>query len=66
MNTPASGSALPADIRLLRIETVECILTGGIPLSKVDVLRPLLEKYGHRLTHSTNPSEIIPAVLENE
>ena len=57
-----SGSTLPADIRFFRFEIVECVLTGGIPLSKVDVLRPLLETYGHRLTHSTNLREIIPAV----
>ena len=66
MRSPPSGSTLPVDIRLFRFEIVECVLTRGIPLSKVDVLRPLLEKYGHRLTHSTNLREIIPAVLEKE
>ena len=66
MREHPSGSPSPADIRLFRFEIVECVLTGGIPQSKVDVLRPLLEKYGHRLTHSTNLREIIPAVLEKE
>ena len=65
MNTP-SGSTLPAEIRLFRFEIVECVISGGIPLSKVDIPRPLLEKYGHRLTHSANLREIIPAVLEKE
>ena len=37
-----------------------------IPLSKVDILSPLLEKYGHRLTHSVNLREIVPAVLEKD
>ena len=60
MREHPSGSPSPVDIRLFRFEIVECVLTGGIPLSKVDVLRPLLEKYGHRLTHSTNLREIIP------
>ena len=32
----------------------------------MDILRPLLEKYGHRLTHSANLRDIIPAVLEKE
>ena len=66
MRKHPNGSTLPADKRLFRFEIVECVLTGGIPLSKVDVLHPLLEKYGHRLTHSTNHREIIPAVLEKE
>ena len=60
MREHPSGSPSPVDICLFRFEIVECVLTGGIPLSKVDVLRPLLEKYGHRLTHSTNLREIIP------
>ena len=32
----------------------------------MDILRLLLEKYDHRLTHSANLREIIPAVLEKE
>ena len=32
----------------------------------MDILRPLLEKYGHRLAHSANFREIIPVVLEKE
>ena len=66
MREHPSGSTLPAEIRLFRFEIVECAISGGIPLSKVDILRPLLEKYGHRLTHSANLREIIPAVLEKE
>lgn len=61
-----SGSTLPAEMRLFRFEIVECVISGGIPVSKVDILRPLLEKYGHRLTSRSNLSEIIPAVLEKE
>ena len=53
-------------MRLFRFELVECLLSGGISLSKADILRPLLEKYGHRLTSSSNRSELIPAVLEKE
>lgn len=35
-------------------------------LSKVDALRPFLEKYGHRLTSHAYLSELIPAVLDKE
>ena len=66
MREHPNGSTLPAEIRLFRFEIVECVISGGIPLSKVDILRPLLEKYGHRLTHSANLREIISAVLEKE
>ena len=62
----ACGSTLPAEMRLFRFEVVESFLSGGIALAKVDALRPLLEKYGHRLTNRANLSELIPAVLENE
>ena len=61
-----SGSTLPQDMRLFRFEIVECLLSAGIPLPKADILRPILEKYGHRLTSSSNLSELIPAVLEKE
>ena len=66
MREHPSGSTLPAEIRLFRFEIVECVISGGIPLSKVDIVRPLLEKYSHRLTHSANLREIIPAVLEKK
>ena len=32
----------------------------------MDILRPLLEKYGHKLTYSANLPEIITVVLEKE
>ena len=59
----ASGSTLPEAMRVFRFEIVKCLFSGGIPLSKVDALRPILEKYGDRLTSSTNLSELIPALL---
>ena len=57
-------ATLPAEMRLFRFEVVESFLSGGIALAKVDALRPLLEKYGHRLTNRAHLSELIPAVLE--
>ena len=60
------GSTLPAEMQLFRFEVVESFLSSGIPLAKVDALRPMLEKRGHRLTSRTDMSELIPAVLEKE
>lgn len=61
-----SGSTLPEEMRFSRFEVVEGLLSGRIPLSNADVLRPIFEKYGRRLTSATNLAKLIPAVLENE
>ena len=54
-------------MRLFRFEVVEAFLAWmKHHPAKVDALRPLLEKYGHRLTNRAHLSELIPAVLENE
>ena len=42
------------------------MLTAGIPISKVDNLRPFLEKYGHCLTSSSHLTELIPLILKRE
>ena len=59
-----AGSTLPAEMQIFRFEVVESFLL--IPLAKVDALRPLLEKHGHRLTSRCHMNELIPAVLEKE
>ena len=52
------GETLPEDMRLFRSDLVETFLSAGIPLSKTDLLRPLLEKYGHRLTGHGHLSQL--------
>ena len=61
-----SGSTWPADMRLFRFEVIETLLLAGIPISKIDILRPLLEKYGHRITASSHMKDLIPSVLTKE
>ena len=39
-----SGSTLPEEMRVFRFELTESFLSAGIPLSKIDDLRPFLEK----------------------
>ena len=56
----AKGSTLPEDMRLYRYELVEALLKAGIPLLKVDILRPFLEKYGHRLTSRNHLANSFP------
>ncbi|CAB4018869.1 Hypothetical predicted protein [Paramuricea clavata] len=58
------GETLPNEMRLFRYDLVEMCLKAGIPIAKIDVMRPFLEKYGHRLTSSVHLSETIPLVLD--
>ena len=60
------GETLPLDMRLYRFELVECFLAAGIPLSKIDCLRPFLERYGHRLTSESHLRELVPSVVTKE
>ena len=60
------GSTLLEDIRLYRYELVETLLKAGIPLLKVDSLRPFLEKYCHRLTSRNHLAEFIPMIRQKE
>ena len=53
-------------MRLYRYELVEALLKAGIPLLKVDSLRPFLEKYGHRLTSRDHLAEFIPMIRQKE
>ena len=64
-NNP-KGETLPEEMRVYRFELVESCLTAGIPLSKVDLIRPFLEKHGHHITSRSHLSEMIPTVLAKE
>ena len=65
-NYKAKGSTLPEDMRIYRYKLVETLLKAGIPLSKADIMRPFLEKYGHRLISRTHLAEFIPLILKKE
>lgn len=60
------GETLPNEMRLFPYDLVEMCLKAGIPIAKIDCMRPFLEKYGHCLTSSGHLSETIPLVLERE
>ena len=45
---------------------VEMCLKAGIPIAKIDSMRPFLEKYDYPLTSIAHLSETIPLVLEKE
>ena len=53
-------------MRLYRYELVKALLKAGIPLLKVDSLRPFLEKYGHHLTSRNHLAEFISMIRQKE
>ena len=62
---PAGTSVSMAE-RVYRVKVVENFLRAGIPLSKIDTLRALLEENGLRLTHSSHLADYIPLLLRQE
>ena len=49
-----------------RIQTVTNFIQAGIPLAKVNLLRPLIENNNFRVKDSTHLAQYIPFVLESE
>lgn len=53
-------------MRLFQFEVVETLLLARIPISEVDILCPLFERYAQRVTSSSHVNDHIPAILEKE
>ena len=60
------GESLPDLTRVYRVKVVSEFLKAGIPLSKIDNLRGLLEAGGFSLSHSTHLRQLIPFILDQE
>lgn len=63
---PKGSASVSMDARVYRVRVVEGFLKNGIPISKIDNLRPLLEEGPYRLTHSSHLSEYIPVIYTEE
>lgn len=61
-----AGQALSMEVRVYRTKVVENFLRAGIPLSKVDMMREILEENSLRLTHSSHLADYIPVVHKRE
>ena len=57
-------STLPFAERANRLQVVKEFLKAGIPLRKMDKLRPLLEMQGYRLSHSSNMMNYISVIFK--
>ena len=60
------GEMLPEEHRAFRVHVVESFLAAGVPLSKLDSLRNILERGGYSLTTSSAMAELIPTVQQME
>ena len=62
----ASGTTLPPEVVAYRLNCLETLMKAGIPVAKLDILRPLLQSQGERLTGSQHISELIPVLHARE
>ena len=60
------GETLPTSVRLYRIKVVCSMLKAGVPLSKVDAFRDLLEEEAFALTSATNLRQLLPFIRHQE
>ena len=60
------GETLPESQQIFRVKVVKTFLLAGVPLSKLDVFRNLLEETGYRLTDRRFMFDLIPFILEEE
>ena len=60
------GETLPENVRVYRVTVVKSFLKAGIPLSKVDCMRHLLEEHGFSLSGRQRLSETIPVIHQQE
>lgn len=60
------GTCVDIDESLYRYRTVEAFIATGVPLAKIDGLRPLLQRSGYALTDSSHLKQFIPKIEADE
>ena len=60
------GESLPLDMQVYRVKVVSAFLRAGVPLSKVDLFRDILEENAFRLCDRRHMSDLIPFLLSQE
>ena len=60
------GETLPNNVHVYRVTVVKSFLKAGIPLSKVDCMRDLLEEHAFSLSGRQHLSETIPFIHQQE
>ena len=57
---------LPDEQRIYRVKVVIAFLRAGIPISKLEYLRHILEENALRLTDTRHMLDLVPFVLDEE
>ena len=60
------GENLSEDVCVYRVRVVKCFLKAGVPLSKIDCFRDLLEENSLRLSSSSYLSQLIRVIQREE
>ena len=60
------GETLPDKVRVHRVKVVRAMLKAGIPISKVDSFRDVLEDNSLSLTRACNLEQLLPFILHQE
>ena len=60
------GETLPEQQQVYHVKVVTAFLRAGIPLSKLDSFRDLLEENAYRLTDHQRMFDIVPFILKCE
>ena len=61
-----SGEMLPDSTRAHRVKVVTALLKAGVPLSKLNCLRDLLEESANALCDSSHLRRLVPFILKDE
>ena len=64
--TQPKGQTLPDEQRIYRVKVVMAFLRAGIPISKLEYLRDILEENALRLTDTRHMLDLVPFILEEE
>ena len=60
------GETLSEEVRVYRIQVVTSFLKVGVPLSKIDCFRDLLEENAFQLSQGSNLNQLIPFIHQQD
>ena len=58
--------SLPNEQRVYRVKVLKTFMRAGVPISKLQYFRDLLEENSMRLTERSHMLDLVPFVLEEE
>ena len=60
------GESVPVEQRVYRVKVLKTFMRAGVPISKLEYFRDLLEENALRLTERSYMLDLVPFVLEEE